>query len=61
MTAQWTQPAPTKLYAAWYNGAWYAEGDTPDQVNHEIRKSAQAAPSRFWTKRWRGMEIRPKA
>jgi hypothetical protein len=56
--AAWVQPPPTKRFAAWYRGAWYAEGETPERVRHEIRVAARACPSSFWRDLWRGMEIK---
>ena len=52
-TSEWKQPAPTKAYAVWYDGAWYGQGDTVAAAWADVRRQCNADHDRFGARLYR--------
>lgn len=45
--SDWKQPAPTKRFAIYYDGAWYGEGDTPELAWGAVRRQLSPQYDRY--------------
>lgn len=43
----WIQPAPTKRFAVFYDGAWYGQGDTAEAAWWDAKRQTNASHCRY--------------
>jgi hypothetical protein len=45
--SEWKQPAPTRRFAVWFEGAWYGQGETVTAAWFDARRQTNADHCRY--------------